>query len=66
MQSSKEEQGEIRKTSSVINVKKLKKTTEWERLEISSKERDAKGIFHTKMGPIKGRNHMDLTETEHI
>ena len=38
MQSSKEEQGEIRKPSSVINAKKQRKTTEWERLEISSRE----------------------------
>jgi len=31
-------QGKIRKPSSVINAKKLKKTTEWERLEISSRK----------------------------
>ena len=36
MQSSKEEQGEIRKTSSVINVKKYMKMKEWERLDSSS------------------------------
>ena len=36
--SSKEKQGEIRKTSSVINAKKQRKTIEWERLEISSKK----------------------------
>ena len=36
MQSPKEEQGEIKKkASSVINAKKQRKTTEWERLEIS-------------------------------
>ena len=38
MRSSKEEQGEIRKPSSVINAKKERKTTEWERLEISSRK----------------------------
>ena len=38
MQSSKEQQGEIRKPSSVINAKKQRKTTEWERLEISSRK----------------------------
>ena len=27
---------------------------------------DTKGIFHTKMGSIKDRNGMDLTEAEHI
>ena len=27
--------------------------------------RDTKGTFHAKMGPIKDRNGMDLTEAEH-
>ena len=27
---------------------------------------DTKGTFHGKMGPIKDRNHMDLTEAEDI
>ena len=36
MQSSKEQQEEI-KPSSAINAKKQRKTTEWERLEISSR-----------------------------
>ena len=31
-------QGEIRKPLSVINAKKYRKTTEWERLEISSRK----------------------------
>ena len=35
-----------------------------ERLEISSRKLELKGIFHTKMGPIKDRNGMDLTEAE--
>ena len=30
------------------------------------KIRDTKGTFHTKMGPIKDRNDMDLTEEEDI
>jgi len=38
MQSSKEDQGEIRKASSVVNAKKHRKTIEWERLEISSRK----------------------------
>ena len=48
----------------MINVKKEKKTIEWERLEISSKKknRDTKGTFHAKMGSIKCRNGVDLTE----
>ena len=28
--------------------------------------RDTKGIFHAKMGPIKGKNGMELTEAEDI
>ena len=36
-------------------------------LEISELEiRDTKGIFHAKMGTIKDRNRMDLTEGEDI
>ena len=30
------------------------------------KIRDTKGTFHAKMGPVKGRNGMDLTEAEDI
>ena len=30
------------------------------------KIRDTKGTFHAKMGLIKDRNHMDLTEAEDI
>ena len=30
------------------------------------KNRDSKGIFHAKMGSIKDRNGMDLTEAEDI
>ena len=64
MQGSKEKQGELRKPSSVINAKKQRKTIEWERLEISSRKLDTKGTFHTKMGTIKDRNGMDLTDAE--
>ena len=28
--------------------------------------RDTKGTFHAKMGTIKDRNHMDITEAEDI
>ena len=66
MQSSKEQQREIRKPSSGINAKKQRKTIEWEKLEISSKNRDTKATFHAKMGTIKDRNSMDLTEAEDI
>ena len=30
------------------------------------KIRDTKGTFHPKMGTIKDRNYMDLTEAEYI
>ena len=66
MQSSREQQGEIKKPSSAINEKKYRKRTEWDRLEISSKIRDSKGTFHAKMGLIKDRNGPDLTEAEDI
>ena len=56
----------IRKPSSVINAKKQRKRTEWERLEILQEIRDTKGIFHAKMGSIKDRNGLDLTEADDI
>ena len=66
MQSSKEQQGKIRKTFSVTNAKKQGETVEWERRDLFKKIRGTKGIFHAKLGTIKDRNGMDLTETEDI
>ena len=34
--------------------------------DLFKKIRDIKGTFHTKMGSIKDRNGMDLTEAEDI
>ena len=34
--------------------------------DLFKKIRDTKGKFHAKMGTIKDRNYMDLTETEDI
>ena len=34
--------------------------------DLFEKIRDTKGIFHAKLGTIKDRNHMDLTEAEDI
>ena len=34
--------------------------------DLFKKIRDAKGTFHAKMGSIKDRNGMDLTEAEYI
>ena len=67
MQSFKEQLGEVRKAYSVINAKKQRKTVEWERLEISSRKLEiTMGTFHTKIGSVKDRNGMDLTEAEDI
>ena len=66
MQNSKEQQGEIRKPSSMIRAKKKqKKTIEWERLESSSRKLEI-AREHGKMGTIKDRNSTDLTEAEDI
>ena len=49
------------------SAKKQRKTIEWEGPEISSRKiRDTKGTFHAKMGTIKDKNDMDLTEIEDI
>ena len=34
--------------------------------DLFKKIRDTKGTFHAKLGSIKDRNCMDLTEAEHI
>ena len=34
--------------------------------DIFKKIRDTKGIFHVKMGKIKDRNNMDLTEQKRL
>ena len=34
--------------------------------ELFKKIRDTKGTFHAKMGTIKDRNNMDLTEVDYI
>ena len=49
------------------NAKKQRKTKEWERLrDFFKKIRDTKGKFHAKLGTVKHRNVMDLTEAEDI
>ena len=59
MQSSKEQQGEIRKPSSVINAKKKGNNRMGKTRDLFKKIRDTKGTFHAKMGSIKDRNGMD-------
>ena len=39
---------------------------EWERLEMSSRIRNTKGIFHANTSSINDRNYIDLTEAEDI
>ena len=55
MQSSKEEQEEIRKLSSAISAKKQRKTIEWERLEMSSRKLEIPGNISCKDGLNKGQ-----------
>ena len=67
MQSSREQQEEIRKPSSVINAKEIEENNRMGKTrDLVKKIRDNKGTFHTKMGSIKDRNGMDLTEAEDI
>ena len=66
MQSSKEQQGEIRKPSSVISAKKEENDRMAKSRDLFKRIRATKGTFHAKMGSIKGRNGMDLTEAEDI
>ena len=64
MQSSKEQQGEIRKPSEVINTKTQKKTQSGKDQRSLQKARDIKGTFHAITSTIKDRNGKDLTEAE--
>ena len=62
----KEQQGEIRKPSSVINAKKEENNRMGMTRDLFKKIRDTKGTFHTKLGTMEDRNGMDLTEAEDI
>ena len=54
MQSSKEQEGEIRKPSSVISAKKQRKTVEWERLENSRKLEIPRELFMQSWAHLLG------------
>ena len=56
------------KKAFLSNQCKQRKTTGWDNKtrHLPKKIRDTKGKFHAKMGSIKGRNDMDLTEAEDI
>ena len=66
MQSSKEQQGEIGKPSSVISAKKEESNRMGKTRDLFKKIRDTKGTFHAKIVSIKDRNGLDLTEAEDI
>ena len=67
MQSSKEDQGEIRKPSSVISAKKIEENNRMGKTrDLFKKTRESKGKFHAKISSIKDRNGIDLTEAEDI
>ena len=66
MQSSKEEQGEIRKSSG-DQCKEIEENNRMGKTrDLFKKIRGIKGIFHAKMGSIKDRNGIDLREAEDI
>ena len=66
MQNSKKEQGEVDKTA--FQTEQCKEIQENNRMEktrdLFKKIRDTKGTFHGKIGLIKDRNGMGLTEAE--
>ena len=66
MQSSKEQQEEIRKPSSAVNAKTEEKNRMGKTRDLFKKIKDTKRTFHAKMGSIKDGNGMDLTEAEDI
>ena len=67
MQSSKEQQGEVRKPSSVINEKKQRKKQQNGKDQRSLQENQRnQGNLHAKERHNKGQNGMDLTEAEDI
>ena len=65
MQSSKEQQGEIKEPCSENNAKEQNKRTE-NTSNLFKKTGDTQGTFHVRMGTIKDRNGKDITEAEEI
>ena len=67
MQSTKDQQREIKKPSSVINAEKIEENNRMGKTrDLFKKIRDAKGTFHAKTGTIKDRKCMDITDAEDI
>ena len=69
MQNSKEQQGDIKNNKAFLS-DQCKEIEEHNRMgktrDLFKKIIDMKGTFHAKMGLIKDRNGMDLTEAEDI
>ena len=61
MQSSKEQHGEINNNAKKQENNRMEKTR-----DLFKKITNTKGTFHAKVGTIKDRNGMDLTEAEDI
>ena len=67
MQSSKEQPGEIRQPSSNDHCTEIQENNGMGKTRDPFKNmRDTKGTFHARIGSIKDRNNMDLTEAEDI
>ena len=67
MQSSKEQQGEIKKAFLSDQCKEIEENNRLGKTrDLFKKIRDTRGIFHAKMGSIKDGNGMDLMEAEDI
>ena len=67
MQSSKEQQREIKKAFLSDQCKEIEENNRMGKTrDLFKKIRDSKGIFHAKMGSIKDRNSMNITEAEDI
>ena len=67
MQRSKEYTGEIRKPFHSDHCKEIEESNRMGKTrDLFKKIRDTKGTFDAKMGSIKDRNGMDLTEAEDI
>ena len=66
MQSSKELQRDKKAFLSDENKELEENNRMGKTRDLSKKIRDSKGTFHVKMGTIKDRNGVDLTEAENI
>ena len=67
MQSSKEQQEEIKKAFFSEQCKEIEENNRMgQTRDLFKKIRDTKGTCYTKMGSIKDRNGMDLREAEDI